>query len=1034
MGAVGRVLDVPFGRPFLQTVASAVLNGDLPRQGMPRPTPEALAGFTIYLPTRRAARAMQDAFLDASQGRALLLPQLRPIGDVDEDASLVAAAAAFAPTAAPAIGEAERLVALTSLVLRWSQAQRHGGSAATAVTGARTAAQAVALARELSSLIDQLETERVDPARLRTLVPEDHAAHWAKTLDFLDIVLTMWPAFLAERGLVSPAQNRNQLLTDEARRLSQTPPAHPVIIAGVVGSVPATLDLMRAVTGLENGAIVLSGLDRGLDEKSFAAAARDLPEHPQAGLARLLQSLGLSRDDVGTLRGNDDKDDREPIRLRQRIVSEAMRPASTIAGWRDVWTEISPEAAAGALAGIERIDAPSEPVEAEAIALVLREVIETPDRTAALVTRDRLLARRVAARLATWGIEVDDSAGRPFAKSAVGAFLDLVIEAVASGFTPTATMALLKHPLTRLAMEAGPARRAARHLELAAFRTVYLGRGLDDVEAAVEQASQDRQSGISRHAAQRRLRDADLAGVRDLLSRLRKALAPLLAASGAAGPIPMHELIWAHASAAEAMAARPETGTHTHDGLWSGEAGEAGQALLAALGDPANTSIEIPFEDYADLYRGLVAGEVVRPRRPAHPRISIWGPLEARLQQPDVVVLGSLNDGVWPQIVDTGPWLNRPMRRELGLPSPEARTGDAAHDFCALLGAPRVVLTRAAKVGGVPQVPSRWLMRLDALLAGSAARVRLEEASQPLAWALHRDAAPRAAPAEAPAPAPVLALRPRRLSVTEIERWMANPYAIFARHVLGLAPLDPLGRQPDAALRGMVIHGALGRFAARFPAVLPVSIADALMDAAREELSRYGRHPRVAAFWLPRLHRFADWFAATEPLRRAPGTKTFAEVAGAHVLPAPGGPFTLAARADRIDVAPSGVAILDYKTGSMPTAAALDAGRAPQLPLEAMIAAAGGFAGVPAMLPQALCYVRVRGGEPPGEEMTIDAKVSSLVDAARQGLTRLVHAYDDPATPYRAMRRARFADRYAFDDYAHLARVAEWAAEDGDDA
>lgn len=1030
MGPVGCVLDVPFGRPFLRAVAAAILSGDLPRQGMPRPTPEDLAGYTIYLPTRRAARAMQEAFLDASQGRALLLPRLRPIGDVDEDASLVATAAAAAPSTAPAIGEAERLVALTSLVLRWSQAQRHGGSAATAVTGARTAAQAVALARELSALIDLLETERVDPARLRTLVPEDHAAHWAKTLDFLDIVLTMWPAFLAERGLVSPAEHRNQLLTDEARRLSQTPPAHPVIIAGVVGCVPATLDLMRAVMGLRNGAIVLSGLDRGLDEKSFAAAATDHPEHPQAGLARLLQGLGLSREDVGTLRG----DAAEPIRLRQRIVSEAMRPASTIGSWRDVWTDIAPEAAAAALAGVERIDAPSEPVEAEAIALVLRQVVETPDRTAALVTRDRLLARRVAARLATWGIEVDDSAGRPFAKTAVGAFLDLVIEAVASGFTPTATMALLKHPLTRFAMEAGPARRAARHLELTAFRTVYLGRGLDDVEAAVEQAAQDGQAGTLRHAAARRLRDADLAGVRDLLARMRKALAPLLAASSAAGPIPMHELIAAHAAAAEAVAARPPTGTDTHDGLWSGEAGEAGHALLAALGDPAITRIEIPFADYADLYRGLVAGELVRPRRPAHPRIAIWGPLEARLQQPDVVVLGSLNDGVWPQIVDTGPWLNRPMRRELGLPSPEARTGDAAHDFCALMGAPRVVLTRAAKVGGVPQVPSRWLMRLDALLAGAGAHVRIAEASQPLAWALHRDVAPRGAPAEAPAPAPALALRPRRLSVTEIERWMANPYAIFARHVLGLSPLDPLGRPPDAALRGVVIHGALGRFADRFPTVLPDTIADALIAAAREELSRYGRHPRVAAFWLPRLQRFAHWFAATEPQRRAPGTKTVAEVAGAHVLEAPGGPFTLIARADRIDVATSGISILDYKTGGLPSASALEAGRAPQLPLEAMIAAAGGFAGVPAMLPHALRYIRVRGGEPPGEEMTIDAKVAALVETARQGLTRLVHTYDDPATPYRAMRRARFADRYAFDDYAHLARVAEWAAEDGDDA
>lgn len=1029
MGAVGCVLDIPFGRPFLRTVAGAVLSGDLPRLGGPRPAPEALAGYTIYLPTRRAVRAMQEAFLDACGGRALLLPRLRPIGDVDEDASLIDVAAS-GPAATSAIGEAERLVALTSLVLKWSQAQRHDGGAATAISGARTAAQAVALARELSALIDLLETERVDPARLGTLVPEDHAAHWAKTLGFLDIVLTMWPAFLTERGLAAPAEHRNRLLSEEAGRLARTPPSDPVIVAGVTGSDPATVDLVRAVMGLKNGAIVLSGLDRGLNEEAFVATGLDHPEHPQSGLARVLAALGLSRAEVDTLPGE------EPptIRLRHRIISEAMRPASAIGGWRDVWAEVTPDAAVSALAGVERVDAPSEPVEAEAIALILRQVVETPDQTAALVTRDRLLARRVAARLATWGIEVDDSAGRPFAKTAVGAFLDLVIEAVASGFSPTATMALLKHPLTRLGLEAGPARRAARHLELSAFRTVYLGRGFDDVEAAVEQAAQDQLAGASRHAAVRRMSEADWAGVRDLLARLRHALAPLLLAAATAGPVSLHDLITAHAAAAEAVAARPPADANAHDGLWSGEAGEAGHGLLAALSDPAITRFDIAFADYADLYRGLVAGEVVRPRRPAHPRISIWGPLEARLQQPDLVVLGSLNDGIWPQIVDTGPWLNRPMRRELGLPSPEARTGDAAHDFCALMGAPRVVLTRAAKVGGVPQVPSRWLMRLDALLAGAGSGVRVMDATEPLAWALNRDVAPRGPAAQAPAPAPALVLRPRRLSVTEIERWIANPYAIFARHVLGLSPLDPLGRQPDAALRGMVIHGALGRFAERFPSVLPAAIADAVMAAAQEELSRYGRHPRVAAFWLPRLQRFAQWFAVTEPLRRTPGTVTAAEVAGAHVLEAPGGPFTLTARADRIDVAPAGITILDYKTGGIPAQSALESGRAPQLPLEAMIAAAGGFAGVPAIMPGALRYIRVRGGEPPGEEMTFDARVGAVVDTVRQGLTRLVHAYDDPATPYRAMRRARFADRYAFDDYAHLARVAEWAAEDGEDA
>jgi ATP-dependent helicase/nuclease subunit B len=285
---------------------------------------------------------------------------------------------------------------------------------------------------------------------------------------------------------------------------------------------------------------------------------------------------------------------------------------------------------------------------------------------------------------------------------------------------------------------------------------------------------------------------------------------------------------------------------------------------------------------------------------------------------------------------------------------------------------------------------------------------------------------------KAPEPRPALALRPRQLSATTIEKWIANPYAVFAERILGLEVLPALGRQPDAALRGQIVHDALGRFAERFPDGLPQDIRAELIALARAGLEELTAAPRVAAFWVPRFARFAEWFADTEHARRAGISRTLAEVEGAMVLEGPAGPFTLKARADRIDVGQAGVVIADYKTGNVePLVAKAKQGRAPQLPLEAAIAIAGGFAGIDTRTVAGLRYISASGGEPPGQDCSLP-DTADLARQAREGLIRLIAAFDDESKPYRALRRARFDYRY--DDYAHLARVAEWSAESLEDA
>ncbi len=1044
---------MPTGSPFLACVARAMLAGDLPVPGGPRPSDLELADYLVLLPTRRAARAMQEAFLDAAGGRGLLLPAIQPIAEGNENLSLLSSLTgvdtwpAGPADVAPAVGEMERRLVLTTLVQRWSAQLREPGAPGAATdraalagaAGASNAAQAAGLAAELARLIDEAETEDVSLSGLEHLVGPDFSEHWQLTLQFLQIVLDHWPAYLAAQRVLSPMQRRNCLIRAQAAQLAARPPNGPVIVAGVTGSIPATADLMRAVAQLPHGAIVLPGLDQRLDEPGWRAVSDvdegvSHPEHPHFAMKRLLAEIGVERHHVQVLAGAKPTPQSS---LRASIVSEALRPAGTLERWHDFARTLEPTAVADALQDVSLIEAPTVEAEAEVIALIVRQCLETPGQTAALVSPDRLLARRVIVRLESWGIRVDDSAGRPLAKTMPGAFLELVIQAWATNFSPQSVVMLLKQPLARLALPAGEIRRAARALEIAAFRTLFLGTGLDGVRDALERARQQVAAGQRRDRAVRGLRDHDWQAAENVLTRLEAAYRPWIKASTGADPEPLRAFARAHVASAEQLARLPE-GERAR-GLWAEEAGEAAALFFAGLLDEDLPPLNLRASEYPDLYRGLIAGQTVRSQRPLHPRLAIWGPMEARLQQPDVVILGGLNENTWPDHVDPGPWLNRPMREQLGLPSPEQRIGHAAHDFMMLMGAPTVYVTRALKVDGVPAVPSRWLLRLNALADLLQARTALEPRQPWLAWAAWRNHVEARVDIAPPAPRPAVDLRPRQLSVTRVETWIANPYAIFAREILKLEPLPAIGAAPDAAVRGSMIHAALSDFANRFREQLPADIAAALIEIAQERLRALSADPRVAAFWLPRFERFADWFADTEPDRRQHVVHAASEVIGRLVLAGPAGPFTLTARADRIDWTPAGALITDYKTaaslGKLRTNA--QSGLAPQLALEAAIALAGGFDGPDIEQIAALTYISASGGDPAGEavQLTVD-DFARLARDARQGLERLIAEFDDPDTPYRALRRRPFD--YAYDDYAHLARVAEWSGAehrgDGDGA
>jgi ATP-dependent helicase/nuclease subunit B len=977
-----RVFTIAADLPFLDTLVSGLVaesGGE----------PLALARQTILLPTRRAARALGEAFLRQSAGKALLLPRLVPVGDVDaEEIGLLAAAGEGLggfdiPPAVPAL---QRQLLLTKLVLAWGRAR---GS------GPLTAGQAAPLAQELARFLDEVETEGGDFTRLAELAPEKHAEHWQQVLQFLAIVTEHWPRHLAEIGSIDPAARRNAVLAAQAAAWRRTPPSHPVIAAGLSGGIAAVADLLAVVARLPQGAVVLPGLERVPDRESWEAVAAD-PTHPQHLLARLLARLEIEPAQV--------KDWPSPpvarrLPSRRRLVAEALRPASESHRWRGV-AGID----AAALDGLRRLDCAGPQEEASLIALLLRQALEVPERTAALVTPDRGLARRVAAEMRRWGIDIDDSAGVPLDKTPPGVFLRLLLDVAMEDLAPLPLLAALKHPLAAGGRAPEAFRALVRRLEIAALRGPRPAPGFAGLRTVL-------------------LEDRGLAG---FVARLEALLAPFLATM-AAGGTDVATLVKAHIAAAEALAASDrEAGAER---LWRGEAGEAAAEFMAELVRHADTLPPLDGRDYRALFEALVAGPVVRPRYGRHPRLAIWGLLEARLQQADFVVLGGLNEGVWPPAVESDPWLSRPMRQAFGLAPPERRVGAAAHDFAQALGSSEVVMTRAARVEGAPTVPSRWLLRLDTVLRAAGLEGRLAgPAPTPLAWQQRLDRPAARIVLAPPEPRPPLSARPRRLSVTQIETWMRDPYAIYAEKILRLGALDAIDADPGAAERGQAIHAALDGFLRDFPEALPEDAEARLLAHGVAAFGDALQRPGVRAFWWPRFQRIARWFVAEERERRRRLILVGSELSGRLVLVAPGGAFTLTGKADRIEREDSGgLVLVDYKTGGVPTPNEVELGFSPQLPLEAAMAEAGGFDGVAASAVTGLEYWRLSGGDPPGEAASLGdgADLRRLIGDAVKGLGDLVAGFDDPATPYRAQPRPERAPRYS--DYVHLARVMEWS-------
>ncbi|MFZ4689972.1 MAG: double-strand break repair protein AddB [Polymorphobacter sp.] len=962
----------------------ALAQGLLDRSGG---DPLVLARCQVLLPNRRAARALTDAFVRLAGGGGLLLPRLTPVGDLGDDSfdRFAGGEAALLP----AIPPLQRRLELARLVRAMPGGREIG----------RSAVEALRLGDALGETLDALLAEEIDPERLRSVVDDaDLAQHWQDTLVFLELVISHWPPARDAAGGSDGGTRVAAMIDALLARWAASPPPTLVVAAGVTGSSPPLVRLLAGVLRLPAGMVVLPGLDSDLSEAGedrWAAIrcrgvegfdGRESEEHPQFALKALLARLGLERADVrewSAVSAHDGPAARTPQ------VMAAMAPADAADGWHG-------ERATKGFESVRTAEAATPAEEAQVIALALREALTTPGKTAALVTPDRALARRVAAHCRRWGVLVDDSAGTPLRITPPGALALALVEAMAQGFAPVSLLAVMKHPL----VQSGDTRLAwlqsVRLLDRA-LRGVRPPPGLDAIGEALDRWLADTHRDDAPALNHWWEGAAALLDPLAVLAERRDIDLPLLAG------------------------ALRQVGTALcGDRLWAGTDGRALAALVEALETGGASFGKFPVDDAPALVAALLSDIAVRPAYGGHPRIAILGPLEARLQRADLMILGGLSEGIWPGRPSPDPWLAPAIRSRLGLPGLARAIGLAAQDFTGALGAADVLITRARRDASAPLVPSRFWLRLQAF-AGLAPDDRL------LLLARRLDSRGGRTRIDPPRPTPPLGRRPHRLSVTEVDTLTADPFAFYAKRMLRLSKLDPLDQDPTAATRGTRMHDVLEQWIKGGSGSLARldQLAEAMLQAEG------ALFPLLRALWAPRARRALRWAGETVLAREADGWHAVAAEAGG-VLRLPNG-IELKGRADRIDRHDdTGLAVIDYKTGRTPTAAQVQGGFASQLGLLLAMAAGGELmtsqgVRVATGVPGAVAYWKLSGGKEPGKIVDPLAGKSAmtaaeLVDFVLNHVEELTTALLLRETPL----RPKVVPGLGWDDFDHLARVREW--------
>ena len=956
--------NVPYSSPFFRVLAQKFLH-------MYKDNPLGLSNVLFLLQNRRSCQNLKEAFLQANDLTPFLLPKIVPVYETDED-DVFFANEGLAETDLPAaVSREERLFLFAKMIA--AQKNTYG-------IENMSYAQSLSLASYLGKLIDDALSENLSFENLTNIVPEQYAAHWQINLDFLKIVTAYWPDILKERGLIDACQRRNLLIKQRAAGWLKDLNIK-VVAAGIGVPFDALKEVAKVLGRMENSEIYLYGLDKDMPNGKWENLSKT---HPQYEKKELLDLLKVNRADVSDVAMKTNVN-------RENFVAEVMREAETTDCWR--FLQDNKELLKG-LNGVSLIEAADGFEEALAIAMIMRRVLETPGKTAALVTPDRNLARMVASALKRFGVEIDDSAGLPLHLSPIGIYLRQILDVVENDFSASSIAALLKNEFVRMG-------KSKQQIKTDVYEAEYEKR-MPHYGKKHETPKQDM------------LNDTIIKFFADLRALYEK------------NEVSLETLIKTHITLAEKLA--EDDLLSGAQNLWRHEDGRQCAAVVAQILEKASTAGCISPKEYSAVFLTLLSLDAVRKPYGTHPRLKILGLIEARFCAFDVMIAGSLNEGIWPKSFETDPFMSRAMKESFGLPAPEKQIAQTADDLCALLNAKEVYLTRALRVDDAPTNKSRYWLRIETVLKALGADIK-DIKSQ-----FYLDLAEKINQTEKPIliapvrPTPPVSARPREFSASTFKKWMQSPYDIYADKILNLKKLDALDIRLKANDFGDFMHCVLEKFGKAYPKALDENAEAVLRQIAAEELDKLQIDSSVKVFWSGLIEKMIVWFLQTEPAYRTDISDVLTEVRGKITFKGPAGDVLLTARADRIDTTKDGFyQIVDYKTGSYPSNADVIRGFEPQLPLEGLIAQVGGFEKDGKVLPprpvKKLLYFALGNKiEPTGESKNTD--IQCVLEQTQERIEKMINVFDDVNTPYLYNPNPQNKNNYS--DYEHLSRFKEW--------
>ncbi len=982
---MANVFNISPRYPFLEVLASYIME-TAKSDGL------NIADDIILLPTRRACRHIKDIFLNLSNNEAAILPTIMPLGDIDENGL------AFLDyenknlddnDLRPAISKIKRNLALSFLV----KAEKKDF----------TEEQAYSLAVDLAHLMDTVEMEELSFNNLQYLVPEEYSEHWQETLKFLQIVTSTYPDYLKDNNVMNPVDRKVKLIKKQIKFWEKYPPKGRVFAAGSTGSLVPISYMLRFVSKMDRGYLILPGLDKNISDKDFEILTSDYPKtnqnHPQYGLLKLIKGLGLKISDVPNLPLYKDYDvadiDRELLSSHIMISSEM----------NDDWSNL-PKLKKDVLTGVSEICLDTDSDEVFAIAGLLRKAV-FENKKALLITPDRKIAKSVANELKRWNIRVDDSAGIPASDTITGNYIILVLKMLYDDFSPYSILSVLKHEYTHLGYEKEVLEKLIYNLEEKVLRGKITFNNLDKMISVA----------------------SNYPPVHDLLLKIKNLSEGMYNKMFDVKSYNLYDLLYEHLHLVESFVSGPNIeskkvlwNSDLHNDL-SSELSELLTSLLEIKQEENKIAIDkMTAQAYFVFISNYLLSLSLRPKINSHPNIAIMNSIEARLLTADLYIMAGLVEDTFPSITSDDPWMSRPMKAKFKLPLPERKIGLSSHDFVEFFCKKNVIMTHATKVNGQNTITSRWLTKLSAIEKIANLKVNDSLDAEVKSWIKLSGFNGASLKCKRPSPCPPVKARPKELSATWIEKWYRDPYIIFASKILRLKKLDDINPVIGSAELGTIIHNSLEEFKKK-----NLSTAEELKQIMFNNAIPYMDIPQID-FWYSKFENVTEWFIDYENKIKDSTIKSFQEEEGRfNITP----DFTITAKADRIDILKDNNAmIFDYKTGTPPKDKEVISGYAPQLPIEAVIFKNNGFKNIKTnSRVKGVRYIKLTGsqnGNITGEKL--DDSIDEIMDKTINNLRDTIEKFSKQETPYLSRPNPNTVNHSIenYSEYSHLARVKEW--------